>query len=409
MSPRPSWAISSCEKSGNSTWMPPIELRVQCIECVTTAFTSCKSKFQFNQSSINRLSCHQPRIFCTGHVRQASCCCSFSSSAPSTPYDLCVVYPRNYYKIYWIILASAVVVFVLNAAVLSGPFRTFSGLIRNAKACAGVVKFLHGIYAPWEAYELRTPLVPLRPCCPHLLLVCHLLTCNISACGVCTKYETFPLGDDCRHNWPSVATGLYMNTMAFDSLPSYSTCGQEDRWIGWVLGPGGWIIRGNHQWVFGYLGNRGMWWGVWGWWECIWQGLGRAFGESSSGIELGTKDSMDFMDSMDFLSTDRRFIPSQVMAIYLGFVFSFAFGFGFKLTHKDNEEKKKKKTRHTQQHTQRRRAGLQMTNGKPSSEIRSIKYPAELRKRNAKDSNVFVTFNLAARSQSLNDLTKAFN
>lgn len=100
MSPRPSWAISSCEKSGNSTWMPPIELRVQCIECVTTAFTSCKSKFQFNQSSINRLSCHQPRIFCTGHVRQASCCCSFSSSAPSTPYDLCVVYPRNYYKIY---------------------------------------------------------------------------------------------------------------------------------------------------------------------------------------------------------------------------------------------------------------------------------------------------------------------
>lgn len=51
---------------------------------------------------------------------------------------------------------------------------------------------------------------------------------------------------------------------------------------------------------------------------------------------------MDFMDSMDFLSTDRRFIPSQVMAIYLGFVFSFAFGFGFKLTHKDNEEKKNK-------------------------------------------------------------------
>jgi len=67
ISPRPSWAMSSCEKSGNSTWMPPIELRVQCIECVTTAFTSCKSKsknkskskFQFNQRSINRLSCQQ--------------------------------------------------------------------------------------------------------------------------------------------------------------------------------------------------------------------------------------------------------------------------------------------------------------------------------------------------------------
>lgn len=51
-----------------------------------------------------------------------------------------------------------------------------------------------------------------------------LLTCNISACGVWTKYETLPFGADCKHSWPSVATGLYMNTMAFDNLPSYRTC-----------------------------------------------------------------------------------------------------------------------------------------------------------------------------------------
>lgn len=54
-----------------------------------------------------------------------------------------------------------------------------------------------------------------------------LLTCSMSACGVCTKYETFPLGEDCKHSWPSVATGLYMKTMAFDSLPSYSTWAKE--------------------------------------------------------------------------------------------------------------------------------------------------------------------------------------
>lgn len=49
------------------------------------------------------------------------------------------------------------------------------------------------------------------------------LTCNIKACGVCTKYETFPFGADCKHNCPSVATGLYINTIAFDSFPSYRT------------------------------------------------------------------------------------------------------------------------------------------------------------------------------------------
>lgn len=51
-----------------------------------------------------------------------------------------------------------------------------------------------------------------------------LSTCNISECGVWTKYETFPFGADCKHNWPSVATGLYIKTIAFDSLPSYRTC-----------------------------------------------------------------------------------------------------------------------------------------------------------------------------------------
>lgn len=45
----------------------------------------------------------------------------------------------------------------------------------------------------------------------------------MSACGVCTKYDAFPFGVDCKHNWPSVATGLYINTMAFDNLPSYKT------------------------------------------------------------------------------------------------------------------------------------------------------------------------------------------
>jgi len=45
----------------------------------------------------------------------------------------------------------------------------------------------------------------------------------MSACGVWTKYGTFPFGADWRHNWLSVATGLYMNTMALDSFPSYST------------------------------------------------------------------------------------------------------------------------------------------------------------------------------------------
>lgn len=50
------------------------------------------------------------------------------------------------------------------------------------------------------------------------------LTCNIKACGVCTKYETFPFGADCKQSCPSVATGLYINTIAFDSFPSYRTC-----------------------------------------------------------------------------------------------------------------------------------------------------------------------------------------
>lgn len=49
------------------------------------------------------------------------------------------------------------------------------------------------------------------------------LTCNMRACGVWTKYEIFPLGADCKQSWLSVATGLYMNTIALDSLPSYRT------------------------------------------------------------------------------------------------------------------------------------------------------------------------------------------
>lgn len=43
---QPSWAMSNCENKGKSTWIPPIEFRVQCIECVTTAFTSCGCRKQ---------------------------------------------------------------------------------------------------------------------------------------------------------------------------------------------------------------------------------------------------------------------------------------------------------------------------------------------------------------------------
>lgn len=39
---QPSYGISSWEKSGKSTWIPPIEFNVQWIECVTTALTSCE-------------------------------------------------------------------------------------------------------------------------------------------------------------------------------------------------------------------------------------------------------------------------------------------------------------------------------------------------------------------------------
>lgn len=104
----PSWAMSSCENNGNSTWMPPIEFSVQCIECVTTALTSCR------EYKKNRL-------------------------------------------VQW----------------------NFPAAIKRTT-----------------------------------------LTCNIRACGVCTKYETLPFGADCKHSWPSVATGLYMKTIAFDNLPS---------------------------------------------------------------------------------------------------------------------------------------------------------------------------------------------
>lgn len=50
-----------------------------------------------------------------------------------------------------------------------------------------------------------------------------IFTWSISAWGVCTKYGTFPLGADCKHNWLSVATGLYIKTIAFDNFPSYKT------------------------------------------------------------------------------------------------------------------------------------------------------------------------------------------
>ena len=35
----------------------------------------------------------------------------------------------------------------------------------------------------------------------------------MSACGECTKKFAFPLGAHCRQSWPSVATGLYRNTI----------------------------------------------------------------------------------------------------------------------------------------------------------------------------------------------------
>lgn len=70
-----------------------------------------------------------------------------------------------------------------------------------------------------------------RTCIPPILFSVLCMECvitaltswSISACGVCTKYDTLPLGADCRHSWLSVATGLYMNTIALDSLPSYKT------------------------------------------------------------------------------------------------------------------------------------------------------------------------------------------
>lgn len=40
----PSYGISSWEKSGNKTCIPPMEFSVQCIECVTTALTSWENK-----------------------------------------------------------------------------------------------------------------------------------------------------------------------------------------------------------------------------------------------------------------------------------------------------------------------------------------------------------------------------
>ena len=45
-------------------------------------------------------------------------------------------------------------------------------------------------------------------------------TCIINACGEWTKNGGFPFGAHCKHNWPSVATGLYMKTIEFDKRPS---------------------------------------------------------------------------------------------------------------------------------------------------------------------------------------------
>ncbi len=39
------------------------------------------------------------------------------------------------------------------------------------------------------------------------------LTVIMRACGECTKKLAVPLGAHCRQSWPSVATGLYRNTM----------------------------------------------------------------------------------------------------------------------------------------------------------------------------------------------------
>jgi len=48
----PSYGISSCEKSGNSTWIPPMEFNVECMECVTTALTSCHNVKKIYEMSI---------------------------------------------------------------------------------------------------------------------------------------------------------------------------------------------------------------------------------------------------------------------------------------------------------------------------------------------------------------------
>lgn len=58
---------------------------------------------------------------------------------------------------------------------------------------------------------------------PETFIVNEIFTWSMSAWGVCTKYGTFPLGADCKHNWLSVATGLYIKTIAFDNFPSYNT------------------------------------------------------------------------------------------------------------------------------------------------------------------------------------------
>lgn len=52
----------------------------------------------------------------------------------------------------------------------------------------------------------------------------HQNTCNMRACGECTKIEGLSLGDDSRQSCASVALGLYVKAMALDSFPSYNNC-----------------------------------------------------------------------------------------------------------------------------------------------------------------------------------------
>lgn len=119
----------------------------------------------------------------------------------------------------WVCISMCVCARVLCVMLVFGLRQTATGRGMDSSWTRAMCTHWHAIYAIYYK-EMRERK---RGCGSEACL----LTCSISACGVCTKYETFPLGEDCKHSWPSVATGLYMKTMAFDSLPSYSTWAKE--------------------------------------------------------------------------------------------------------------------------------------------------------------------------------------